>query len=93
LENNLLILSKINEKNSKSITYTTAQTVDEALKLYDAVSDYVIVPHILGGERVSLLLEEQFDDITKIIETKKQHILELHERAEEDRGHRMHHIN
>ncbi|MCZ2846107.1 MAG: cation:proton antiporter, partial [Candidatus Bathyarchaeota archaeon] len=89
LENNLLILEKTNEKNPESITYTTANNVDNALELYHAGSDYVILPHFLGGERASLILEETHTNLAKIINNKKEHVKELRARHEQERRHRV----
>jgi len=89
LENNLLILEMTNEKNSQSTTYTTANNVDDALELYNAGSDYVILPHFLGGEQAALILEEVSDNLAKIINNKKEHIKELKARHEQERHHRV----
>jgi Kef-type K+ transport system membrane component KefB/Trk K+ transport system NAD-binding subunit len=86
LENNLLILEIINEKNSQSITYTTANTAEEALDLYKAGSDYVILPHFLGGEQAAFILEETGNNLAKIISQKKAHLEELRKRHQEERG-------
>lgn len=89
LENNLLILKKTNEKNPQSISYTTANTVNEALELYQAGSDYVILPHFLGGEQAALILEETGSNLAKIINNKRDHIKELRARHQQEQSHRV----
>ncbi len=77
---NLLLIRQAKKENRNIIVFVTANHVDEALELYDAGADYVILPHFLGGDHVSLLLEDFTEDLTKIIKTKIEHIKELHKR-------------
>ena len=56
----------------------TASTIDDALQLYEAGADYVILPHFLGGEHASLILEETSSNIDSLIQRKLEHIRELH---------------
>lgn len=81
-QDNILLIKKIKEVNEKAAIFVTAYHVDEALNLYDIGADYVILPHFLGGDRVSLLLEDITTDINKLITTKVQHIEELKRRKE-----------
>ena len=55
----------------------TSTDIDDAMDLYDQGADYVILPHFLGGERVSLLLEEVHGDEKKILTYKITHLKEL----------------
>ena len=88
---NLLLIKKTKEKNKKAIVFVTASQVEGALKLYDIGADYVILPHFLGGEHVSLLIEDFTADIKKIIETKVNHIKELKKRKDLGHEHPPHH--
>ena len=77
--NNFLI--KTAKKENKSITiFVIANQINEALDLYDAGADYVVLPHFLGGEHISLLIEDFSKDVNDIIEHKIKHIRELKER-------------
>ncbi|MBU4492806.1 MAG: cation:proton antiporter, partial [Nanoarchaeota archaeon] len=76
-QDNLLLIKKTKDVNKKALIFVTANQVDEALTLYDAGADYVILPHLLGGDHVSILLEDFTGDINKILETKLKHIDEL----------------
>ncbi len=88
---NLLLIKKTKEVNKRAIIFVTASQVDEALGLYDAGADYVILPHFLGGEHASVLIEEFGLDINKIFETKLRHIKELKHRKTLGHEHPSHH--
>jgi Trk K+ transport system NAD-binding subunit len=77
---NLLLIKKTKEVNKKAVVIVTANQIDEALRLYDAGADYVVLPHFLGGEHVSILLEDFTKDFNKILETRLSHIRELSHR-------------
>ena len=77
MRDNLFLIEKGKKINKDLIIIVTAQTVEEALGLYKAGADYVILPHLLGGEHAGILLEEVGEDLDKLIATKIQHIKEL----------------
>ncbi len=77
---NILLIKKLKEVNREAHIIVTSYFVDEALELYDMGADYVILPHLLGGEHVSFLLEEVSSNIDKLIDTKLEHIKELRRR-------------
>jgi voltage-gated potassium channel Kch len=84
--NTLLLMKKVKEKNPHAHMIVTSDSASNALELYDLGADYVIVPHYLGGDHVSLMLEDITDDLDKLIDTKIAHIKDLHAR-------RRHHKN
>ncbi len=88
---NLLLIRKTKEANKNAIIFVTGNYVEEALSLYDAGADYVILPHFLGGEHLSVLIEDFGKDINRIIEKKLSHIKELQERRELGHEHPRHH--
>jgi len=88
-QDNLLLIKKTKDVNKKALIFVTANQVEEALILYDAGADYVILPHLLGGDHVSILLEDFTGDINKILETKLKHIDELHKRRKLGSEHPM----
>ncbi|MBC8501138.1 MAG: cation:proton antiporter [Nanoarchaeota archaeon] len=77
-----LLIKKIRHVNAHSIIIVTAMDIEDALKLYDEGADYVIMPHILGGNHMAIMLEDISYDLDKLIETKIDHIRELKERKE-----------
>jgi len=87
---NLLLIQKIKDVNHKANIFVTAGVIDDALELYDAGADYVILPHFLGGDHVSFMLEDITTDINKLLSTKIKHIEELHERKHAGHEH-IHH--
>ncbi len=79
---NIMLINKVKRENPKATIFVTALWVDEALSLYDRGADYVILPHFLGGDHVSLILEDISSDINKLITNKVEHIKELKQRKE-----------
>jgi len=77
---NLLLIRTARKENKKITIFVTANQINEALDLYDAGADYVVLPHFLGGERVSLLIREYGESMNKVIVRKFKHIKELKER-------------
>ncbi len=88
---NLLLIKKVKHVNKDAVVYVTANQVEEALDLYDAGADYVILPHFLGGEHVSVLIEDFTGDVNKIIANKLNHIKELHQRKHLGHDHPLRH--
>ncbi len=82
LQDNLLLLKKAKVQGGKLVAVVTASYIDEALQLYDAKADYVIMPHLLGGEHIALLLETFTKNAGSVIETRLRHIAELQHRKE-----------
>ena len=77
---NMLLIRAAKKENKKIAVFVTADHIKEALELYDAGADYVVLPHFLGGEHLSLLIEDFTENINKMIEHKINHIKELKER-------------
>jgi Kef-type K+ transport system membrane component KefB len=83
IHTNKLILQKAREHNKKIVVFVTVMFPDEALKMYEAGADYVILPDYLGGDHVSLLLEDMHKDTMKQQQIKFDHIQELTQRFKE----------
>lgn len=81
-QENRLLIKKLKEINKKAMIFVTSYQVDDALELYEEGADYVILPHFLGGEHVSLILEDVSKDVSKLLDTRMQHIRELNLRKE-----------
>ncbi|MBD3249596.1 hypothetical protein GF336_06135 [Candidatus Woesearchaeota archaeon] len=79
-EDNLTLIKKAKDLNKDVLMIVTASHVEDALDMYKAGAHYVILPHFLGGERVSLLLEEVSGDVKKLLNHKLIHLRELKER-------------
>lgn len=87
MNDNIHIIKKVKRENPGAVIYTTASVIDDALRLYREGADYVILPHFLGGEKVSTLIEESHGDFRNINMTKLEHIHELRKRIELEHEH------
>ncbi len=88
---NMLLIREAKKSNKKVVVFVTGSQIDEALELYNAGADYVILPHFLGGEHVSLILETFGKDLNKIIDNKVRHLEELKNRKIMGHEHPQHH--
>ncbi len=79
---NLMLLKTMKKKHSHAQVIVTSYQAEDALALYEEGADYVIVPHFLGGEHVSYMLEDISTNLDKLITAKLQHIKELKTREE-----------
>jgi voltage-gated potassium channel Kch len=69
-----------------------ANTVAEAMELYQAGAGYVIVPHELGAEYASLLLHVSRQKIGSLRSERRKHMLRLRKRlSQQDHGLNLHH--
>lgn len=59
------------------IIIVTAERLHEALNLYEAGADFVMLPRIVSGERLSMILDKQFEDGKHIKRLKKKHLKHL----------------
>ncbi len=89
-QDNLLLIREARKRNKSIVVYVTANHIEEALLLYDAGADYVILPHFLGGDHLSILIEEFTGDVGRVIENKLKHIKELRTRSQLGHEHPAH---
>jgi hypothetical protein len=77
---NLLLIKNIRGRGLKTPIYVTATTWHDCRDLYEAGADYVIFPHYLSGEHVSLLLRQLSLNNNRLLVDKQKHLheLELH---------------
>lgn len=78
---NAYLIRRVKAASAHAVVFSAAATVDDALQLYRTGSDYVILPHFLGGEYASVLLE-QLGDIQGIVRRKLDHIADLRNRRQ-----------
>ena len=76
----MLMIESVRKRNAAATIIVTAYDGDEAMALYDAGADYVIVPHFLGGEHLSVILDELTGSVGKRIKIKVAHQKALKER-------------
>lgn len=77
VQTNLLLIEKIREANPNAVIIITCHQIDDAFGLYEAGADYVIMPHFLGGEHTSALIEKFGTKVNNFIREKYRHIEEL----------------
>ena len=87
---NLLLIKTARNQNRNISIFVTADQIKEALDLYDAGADYVVLPHFLGGEHLSLLVQNFTGNMNRLIEHKLNHIRELKERHALGHEHPLH---
>ncbi|MDO8583944.1 MAG: cation:proton antiporter [bacterium] len=76
-EANAFLVNKLRKKNKTCVAIMIAHTVDQAKALYDAGATYVIMPHFLGGNYASLLIQKYGANIKKFESERKRHMSHL----------------
>ena len=84
-QTNVLLFSTLKEHNKGATVILTANFIDDALSLYSKGADYVILPHFLGGQYASTLIETYNGNFNMLMEEKLKHIKDLRQRK--DFGH------
>ncbi|MSR85539.1 sodium:proton exchanger [Candidatus Uhrbacteria bacterium] len=74
---NAFILSKARKAHEQAIVILMAHSVEDAVLLYDAGATYVVMPHFLGGNYASLLIDKYGTDPDKFIPERKKHLEHL----------------
>lgn len=77
LNDNLVIIEETRKRNSNTLIFITAKDINNALALYNTGADYVILPNMLGGERVSEFLMEHMLSRDNFKNLKKKQIIQL----------------
>ena len=82
IKTNLHLVIKMREEIPKGVILVVADKINNALMLYEKGVDYVILPHFIGGDHASLLIEQFHIDASHLANTRKAHIKELKNRSE-----------
>lgn len=82
-DENMVVLKTIKQYNPNLIIVLVSNHIQEALKLYEQGADYVILPHYIGVDHTSLMLEEYGFDIQKFMENKKTLVHDLKDRHQD----------
>jgi Kef-type K+ transport system membrane component KefB/Trk K+ transport system NAD-binding subunit len=86
-ESNRIILSVLNMKKNKPLIMLTSRQIRDALELYESGADYVILPHFLGGEFTSRLIEKAKTNGKRYETEKKKELKILRERIKKGHEH------
>jgi len=76
-KDNLLLIKEAKNANPNAFIFISERNIDNALELYNEGADYVIIPEILGGEKISEYLTYYMSDTKRISEDKMMRIREL----------------
>jgi Kef-type K+ transport system membrane component KefB len=86
-DTNILIIDKIRSTNRNAVIIITANHIEDALEFYEKGADYVILPHYIGGDHASTIIENFGTDLNKFLGYKLRHIKDLRQKR-----HLKHHI-
>ncbi len=84
-EDNLLLIREVKKSNPETMVFISERQVSNAIELYNEGADYVIIPDIVGGERISEYMEQYMTDIKSIEETRRKHIEKLEDIKREEK--------
>ena len=87
IDTNILITREVKRQSPRAIVLSVAHQISEALALYREGADFVILPHFLGGQYASMLVERLGNDRESFIRLKHDHIARLEERSREGHEH------
>ncbi len=90
VKDNKVLIRKVRHVNKKAKIFVTANDVDEALELYNAGADYVILPHFLGGEHVAGMIDSLKGKKMDLKKEREDHIIHLKERKSVGHEHPKH---
>lgn len=90
IDTNLLIINKLKEFNNKAIIAVVSHQIEEAERLYEDGATYVIMPHFLGGQHFSTMLERNKLRLDKFLEEKIAHLEHINHRKSKGHDHPKH---
>ena len=76
-ETNLLLINKIRQTNKKAIIMVVSHNIEEANILYGKGATYVVMPHFLGAEYTSMMINKYGLNINEFLKEKKKHLKQL----------------
>ena len=74
---NVHLIKFAKEKNFRGVVVCTAYWLHDAIKLYEAGADYVVVPETVGGKHLAKLLADSWDDLGKFKKQRSKNFEEL----------------
>jgi len=83
-EANLLVIYETKRRNSATLVFITAENIAQALELYNAGADYVLLPKMVSGDRASELLRTVGSDRQKMERIREDHIFKLEDIEREE---------
>jgi Kef-type K+ transport system membrane component KefB/Trk K+ transport system NAD-binding subunit len=86
-ETNLLLTNRIRQISKKAIIIVVSHNIEEANVLYDKGATYVIMPHFLGGDYASRMINEYGLNLNKFLKERKAHIKYLKNKKKKGHEH------
>lgn len=77
----LAVLKVLKEKKPDLIVISLADHIHEAIMLYEKGVDYVIMPHYIGADQTSIMLEEFGLDVEKFLKNKSKQVESLKQKS------------
>jgi Kef-type K+ transport system membrane component KefB/Trk K+ transport system NAD-binding subunit len=87
IETNLLLIRHAKGANKKCIVIVIAHKIDDAIALYDSGASYVIMPHFLGGDHASAMIERYGLNVDRFLQGRIRHIEHLRRRKSQGHEH------
>ena len=72
-----LLIKFAKSKNYRGPIIATAYWIHDAVKMYEYGADYVVVPETIGGDHVSRVLGEHWEDLSKIKKARSKNFDDL----------------
>ena len=89
-ETNSLLIKNVRRRNRDTIIIVIAHQIQDALDFYAQGATYVLMPHFLGGDYVSKMIEKYQTDPEFYLQEKRRQIQKLRERISEGHEHPRH---
>lgn len=83
-ESNLMLIYETKKRNPRTLVFIVGDDMDQALELYDAGADYVIIPKMVSGDRASDLIRTFIKEPLKMKKMKEEHIFKLEDEKKDD---------
>lgn len=82
-KDNLYLIKHVKRANPKSKVFVSSNNIDDAIEYYNVGADYIILPHMLSGQHISLVLKNLLQkkvSIDKLKRTNKKQLEKYFER-------------
>ncbi len=83
MDSSLTIKERLDEVKSSAVFIATSEHINDAIDLYKAGADYVIVPQVLGGECASTIVQAFHTNKKKYKQAGRENIKELQKRLKD----------
>ena len=76
-EDNYQLIKFARDKNFRGPIVSTSYWMHDAIKIYEAGADYVVVPELVGGKHASKILADHWDELKELKKEKSKHFEDL----------------